>query len=141
MVQQQGWGAGLCAEPILHSLAVCFAALPYDTHIITSHALQSKDYDPTGEYVKTWCPELKNVPVTKVHEPWLMSKEEQERSGCRIGVDYPNPIPSSRHGRPHAGAGACLPVTVWVRGSACVCMRVRVRVWLVDDRACRMQRR
>ncbi|KAG2435381.1 hypothetical protein HXX76_007453 [Chlamydomonas incerta] len=69
-------------------------------------AKQSKDYDPSGEYVKTWCPELKNVPVAKVHEPWLMSKEEQERSGCRIGIDYPNPIPASRHGRPHAGAGS-----------------------------------
>ncbi|PNH00586.1 Cryptochrome DASH, chloroplastic/mitochondrial, partial [Tetrabaena socialis] len=65
----------------------------------------SKDYDLAGEYVKTWCPELRNVPAARVHEPWLMSKEEQERSGCRIGVDYPAPIPASKHGRPHAGAG------------------------------------
>jgi hypothetical protein len=46
---------------------------------------QSKDYDPTGEYVKAWCPELRNVPAARVHEPWLMSKEEQERAGCRLG--------------------------------------------------------
>ncbi|GLC48551.1 hypothetical protein PLESTB_000110200 [Pleodorina starrii] len=68
-------------------------------------AKQSKDYDPLGQYVKTWCPELRAVPASKVHEPWLMSREEQEKAGCRIGVDYPNPIPASRHGRPHAGTG------------------------------------
>nr|QIQ49259.1 DASH cryptochrome [Volvox carteri f. nagariensis] len=68
-------------------------------------AKQSKDYDPQGDYVRTWCPELRHVPVGKVHEPWLMSKEEQEKAGCRIGVDYPNPIPVSRHGRPHASSG------------------------------------
>ncbi|GIL83479.1 hypothetical protein Vretimale_11168 [Volvox reticuliferus] len=67
---------------------------------------QSKDYDPQGEYVRTWCPELRNVPLAKVHEPWLMSKEEQDKAGCRIGVDYPNPIPTSRFGRPHGGASS-----------------------------------
>lgn len=35
---------------------------------------QSKDYDLGGDYVRTWCPELKNVPASKVHEPWTLSK-------------------------------------------------------------------
>ncbi len=46
-------------------------------------AVQSKDYDLNGDYVRTWCPELRNVPTSKVHEPWTMSKEEQEKAGCR----------------------------------------------------------
>lgn len=50
---------------------------------------QSKDYDPMGEYIKLWCPELGRVPPPRIYEPWLMSKEEQEKYGCVIGVDYP----------------------------------------------------
>lgn len=44
---------------------------------------QARDYDLQGDYVRAWCPELRNVPAERVHEPWLMSREEQERYGCR----------------------------------------------------------
>ncbi|HEY9697767.1 MAG TPA: DASH family cryptochrome [Trichocoleus sp.] len=53
---------------------------------------QSKDYDPQGEYVKHWLPELANVPAAKVHEPWKLLPVEQQRFDVRLGVDYPNPI-------------------------------------------------
>lgn len=53
---------------------------------------QSKDYDPQGEYVKHWLPELANVPAAKVHEPWKLLPVEQQRFNVRLGVDYPNPI-------------------------------------------------
>lgn len=53
---------------------------------------QAKGYDPKGDYVKHWIPELANIPANKVHEPWKLSSEEQARDGVRIGVDYPNPV-------------------------------------------------
>ena len=53
---------------------------------------QSKDYDPQGEYVKHWLPELANVPAVKVHEPWKLQPVEQQRFNIRIGVDYPHPV-------------------------------------------------
>lgn len=53
---------------------------------------QSKDYDPQGEYVKHWLPELAAVPAGKVHEPWKLLPVEQQRFGVRLGVDYPNPV-------------------------------------------------
>lgn len=62
-----------------------------------------QDYDENGDYIRTWIPELKNVPPKRIHEPWLMSKQEQEQYGVQIGQDYPAPIPSSQFGRPHGG--------------------------------------
>ncbi len=59
---------------------------------------------PIPTLLRTWCPELARVPPHRVHEPWLMSREEQEAAGCRIGVDYPAPIPASQHAKPHAAA-------------------------------------
>lgn len=56
---------------------------------------QSKDYDPDGEYIRLWIDELKNVPGTKIHEPWQMSKKDQEIFGVQIGSTYPQAIPSS----------------------------------------------
>jgi deoxyribodipyrimidine photo-lyase len=53
---------------------------------------QAKDYDPQGEYVKLWLPELADVPAAKVHDPSKLQSIEQQRFGVRIGVDYPQPI-------------------------------------------------
>lgn len=53
---------------------------------------QAKDYDPDGQYVKHWLPELANVPAGKIHAPWTLQPIEQKRLQMHIGVDYPNPI-------------------------------------------------
>ncbi|MDJ1182215.1 DASH family cryptochrome [Roseofilum casamattae] len=55
-------------------------------------AKQSKDYDPKGDYVKHWLPELSKVPPTKVHQPWKLLSVEQNRFGVELGVDYPLPM-------------------------------------------------
>ncbi len=53
---------------------------------------QSKDHDPQGEFIKKWLPELENVPVIHIHEPWKMTAMEQIFCGVTIGKDYPRPI-------------------------------------------------
>jgi len=55
-------------------------------------ALQSKKFDPDGAYIRTYVPELANVAAKWVHEPHLMTPDEQSRAGCRIGADYPLPL-------------------------------------------------
>ncbi len=64
---------------------------------------QSKDYDKEGEYVKHWCPELKDVPTNLVHEPWKMTKDEQYEYNCVLGVDYANPIIKPSFPNPYSG--------------------------------------
>ena len=53
---------------------------------------QQRRHDPDGEYVRRWCPELRDVPLAKLAEPWTMTQEEQAAAGCTIGADYPAPI-------------------------------------------------
>jgi len=55
-------------------------------------AKQTKDYDPQGEYIKHWLPELASLPGDKVRDPGKLTKEEQKRYGVNLGVDYPRPV-------------------------------------------------
>ena len=55
-------------------------------------AKQTKDYDPHGEYIKHWLPELASLPGDKVRDPSKLNKEEQKLYGVQLGVDYPRPV-------------------------------------------------
>jgi deoxyribodipyrimidine photo-lyase len=59
---------------------------------IFNPALQSKKFDPDGAYLRLYVPALSTVPANRIHEPHLMTLEEQSRYGCQIGVDYPAPV-------------------------------------------------
>jgi deoxyribodipyrimidine photo-lyase len=59
---------------------------------IFNPVLQGRRFDPAGEYVRRWVPELARVPADRIHAPWQMSIDEQAAAGCRIGSDYPSPI-------------------------------------------------
>jgi deoxyribodipyrimidine photo-lyase len=52
----------------------------------------SQEHDPEGVFIKTWIPELKDVPIEFIHEPWKMSIIEQTLYHVTIGKDYPAPI-------------------------------------------------
>jgi deoxyribodipyrimidine photo-lyase len=54
--------------------------------------LQGQRFDPEGVFVKQWLPELRNVPIEVVHEPWKLSASDQRKYGVIIGCDYPAPI-------------------------------------------------
>ena len=52
----------------------------------------SMEQDPEGVFIKKWVPELIQVPVEHIHEPWKMSAMEQEFCGVVLGQNYPLPI-------------------------------------------------
>jgi deoxyribodipyrimidine photo-lyase len=54
--------------------------------------LQGQRFDPDGVFVKAWLPELGQVPIEFVHEPWKLSSADQRKYGVVVGRDYPAPI-------------------------------------------------
>lgn len=53
---------------------------------------QGQKFDPRGEYVRRYLPELAPVPDRYIHAPWMMPYAEQRRCGVAVGRDYPAPI-------------------------------------------------
>ena len=55
---------------------------------------QGLDQDKKGKFIKRYVPELKNVPLKWLHEPWKMPCAVQRECGVVIGQDgsYPKPI-------------------------------------------------
>ena len=66
---------------------------------IFNPTLQSEKFDPDGQYLRRYVPELASVATKWIHEPQLMPQDEQIRVGCRIGSDYPEPIVNHRQAR------------------------------------------
>ena len=69
---------------------------------IYNPALHMERYDPNGDYVRRYVPELRDVPDDFLREPWTMPAEVQRDSGCVIGTDYPEPIVDHREARAEA---------------------------------------
>ncbi len=52
----------------------------------------SEEHDSEGIFIKQWIPELAEIPVDLIHEPWKLNPIEQQFYNCEIGKDYPFPI-------------------------------------------------
>ncbi len=63
---------------------------------------QSKKFDPAGEFIRRWLPELAAFNDKQIHAPWLVPRLEQARIGCVIGRDYPAPIVDHKLARQRA---------------------------------------
>ena len=59
---------------------------------IFNPVLQSRKFDPAGDYIRHWVPELTDLPEKYIHTPWQTPADLQEQIGCVIGKDYPAPI-------------------------------------------------
>ncbi|MBV9142526.1 MAG: deoxyribodipyrimidine photo-lyase, partial [Pseudonocardiales bacterium] len=53
---------------------------------------QAERYDPNGDYVRRYLPELQDIPGPAVHQPWKLDRRHRAR------LDYPDPIIDLRDG-------------------------------------------
>jgi len=66
---------------------------------IFNPVLQGKKFDPRGDCVRRWVPELRRLPARWIHQPWAAPPAVLAEAGVQLGVDYPRPIVDAAHGR------------------------------------------
>lgn len=59
---------------------------------IFNPVLQGEKFDADGQYVRTYLPELRDLPDTVIHKPWAASPLELSAAGVTLGKTYPEPI-------------------------------------------------
>jgi deoxyribodipyrimidine photo-lyase len=53
---------------------------------------QAETFDPSGNYVRKWCPELAKMPAPQIHAPWKAPMEMLAAAGVEVGRTCPHPI-------------------------------------------------
>ncbi|UCD28025.1 MAG: deoxyribodipyrimidine photo-lyase [Planctomycetota bacterium] len=73
------WSAGCGAD-----------AAPYFR--IFNPVTQGYKFDPEGDYVRQWIPEIGKLPNKLIHEPWTADSASLADAGVKLGRTYPRPI-------------------------------------------------
>ncbi|KAJ4722712.1 cryptochrome-1-like [Melia azedarach] len=59
---------------------------------LDSPEIQGSKFDPEGEYVRQWLPELARMPTEWIHHPWDAPLTVLKAAGVELGLNYPKPI-------------------------------------------------
>ena len=73
------WSAGCGAD-----------AAPYFR--IFNPITQGEKFDPSGDYVRRWIPELAQLPIEYLHKPWEAPPLLLRSAGIELGTTYPKPV-------------------------------------------------
>ena len=66
---------------------------------IFNPVIQGFKFDEDGKYTKKFVPELKNIPNKFLFNPWECPDEILEKSGIKLGDNYPKPIIDLKNSR------------------------------------------
>jgi deoxyribodipyrimidine photo-lyase len=69
---------------------------------IFNPVLQGRKFDPAGDYVRRYVPELAGLDARDIHDPWEAPPEILEKAGITLGGSYPEPIVGLAAGRARA---------------------------------------
>ena len=69
---------------------------------IFNPVLQGQRFDPNGDYIRRWIPELKALPSSLIHCPWRASQRQLDDANVVLGETYPRPIVDHRTARERA---------------------------------------
>jgi len=72
-------------------------AAPY--YRIFNPVLQGERFDPGGDYVRRWIPELAHLPASDIHAPWAAKPAVLAAAGVTLGDSYPRPIVDLKESR------------------------------------------
>ena len=53
---------------------------------------QAEKFDPDGDYIRRWVPELADLPTGALAAPWQASPDVLKQAGVALGKTYPEPI-------------------------------------------------
>ena len=66
---------------------------------------QGEKFDPNGDYVREFVPEIARLPKKYIHAPWTAPEAILAESGVTLGKSYPNPIVDHAEARRRALEG------------------------------------
>jgi len=64
--------------------------------------IQGEKFDPNGDYVRRFVPELAALPDKWLHKPWEAPQDVLKAAGLKLGRDYPEPLIDLQRGRDRA---------------------------------------
>jgi len=53
---------------------------------------QGEKFDPNGDYIRRWCPELANISIKWIHQPHAAPLDILRAAGIELGRTYPEPV-------------------------------------------------
>lgn len=60
---------------------------------------QSEKFDPQGQFIRRYLPQLAKLSNRHIHAPWTASPLELQAAGVTLGRNYPHPVVQHNHAR------------------------------------------